>query len=234
MIEINGLKKSYGKFSVLKDLNLCFDKSSVTVLMGPNGSGKTTLLKCILGLVIPEKGVISVNGIDIRNNYLYREYIGYMPQTAFYPENLKVKEVISIIKNIRGNENAVDFELVEQFNIESYINKSISSLSQGMKQRLSASLAFMFDSPIIILDEPTAGLDPHSSDFLKEKIIKEKTKGKLIILTTHIKSDAEELADRFIFMLDGKISIDEANINNNHTTQNAYITELISGLFQEK
>ena len=219
MINIKGLNKSYNKFNVLKDIDLTMNKGEVVTLMGPNGSGKTTLLKCILGLVLPESGEIIVNDINIKNNYRYREFIGYMPQVAYYPENLKVKEVFTVIKEIRGKEKATDFELMKAFKIDDMQNKNISSLSQGMKQRLSGALTFLFDSEIIILDEPTAGLDPASAEIMKKKIIKEKAKGKLIIITTHIISEVEELADRLIFMYEGSIKlekkVDKMNIQNN-------------------
>ena len=219
MINIKGLNKSYNKFNVLKDIDLTMNKGEVVTLMGPNGSGKTTLLKCILGLVLPESGEIIVNDINIKNNYRYREFIGYMPQVAYYPENLKVKEVFTVIKEIRGKEKATDFELMKAFKIDDMQNKNISSLSQGMKQRLSGALTFLFDSEIIILDEPTAGLDPASAEIMKKKIIKEKAKGKLIIITTHIISEVEELADRLIFMHEGSIKlekiVDKMNIQNN-------------------
>jgi Cu-processing system ATP-binding protein len=232
MIKIRNIEKVYKKFSVLKNMSLDFENGTCTAIMGPNGSGKTTLLKSILGLVIPEQGDIYVDGANIRNNYLYRKKIGYMPQTAYYPENLKSGEVISIIKEIRNAKEANDKELFESFATNSFGSKAISALSQGMKQRLSGALAFMFDSDIIILDEPTAGLDPHSSEILKKKILKEKEKGKLILFTTHIISEVAELADRFIFMYEGNIHIDE-KIHRDKERNGNSISELITGLFKK-
>ncbi|MCX6163405.1 MAG: ATP-binding cassette domain-containing protein [Ignavibacteriae bacterium] len=218
MIKIKGLNKSYGKLKALNDIDLMLKKGEIVALLGPNGSGKTTLLKCILGLVLPECGQITVSEIDIKKDYRYRELIGYMPQVAYFPDNLKVKEVIAIIKDIR-KKNEHDAELMNAFKIDEMMNKKISSLSQGMKQRLSGALTFLFDSEIIILDEPTAGLDPVSAEFMKNKIIKEKTKGKLIIITTHIINEVEELADRFLFMFEGRIKlerkIDKIKVQNN-------------------
>lgn len=208
MIDIVNLNKSYGKFKALNDINLSLPNGEIITLMGPNGSGKTTLLKSILGLVLPDSGEITVNDININKNYRYRELIGYMPQAAFFPDNLKVKEVIAIIKDIR-KKNIFDEELMDEFRIYEMLNKKITSLSQGMKQRLSGALTFLFDSEIIVLDEPTAGLDPASTEFMKKKIIKEKSKGKLIIITTHIINEVEELADRLVFMFEGRIKLDQ-------------------------
>lgn len=208
MINLKNINKSYGKFHVLKSINLNIEKGQIIALMGPNGSGKTTLLKCILGLVIANSGEIKVDGVSIKNNFEYRHKIGYMPQTAYFPENIKVKDVIQIIKEIRGEESATDFELYDYYGIENFTDKKISSLSQGMKQKVSSALTFMFDSEILILDEPTAGLDPLSAEYMKLKIKKEKEKGKLIIITTHILNEVEELSDRMIYLLDGEVRAD--------------------------
>lgn len=218
MINISHLNKSYGKLKALNDINLTFRAGEIVTLMGPNGSGKTTLLKSILGLVLPESGDIFVNDVNISKDFNYRQLIGYMPQVAFFPENLKVKEVITIIKDIR-KKSEYDYELMDKLKINDMSEKKISALSQGMKQRLSGVLAFLFDSEIIILDEPTAGLDPASAEFMKNKILKEKSGGKLIIITTHVLNEVEELADRLIFMYEGKIrleqEVDKVKIQNN-------------------
>jgi len=209
MINLKNINKSYGKFHVLKSINLNIEKGQIIALMEPNGSGKTTLLKCILGLVIANSGEIKVDDVSIKNNFEYRHKIGYMPQTAYFPENIKVKDVIQIIKEIRGEKSATDFELYHYYGIENFTDKKISSLSQGMKQKVSSALTFMFDSEILILDEPTAGLDPLSAEYMKLKIKKEKEKGKLIIITTHILNEVEELSDRMIYLLDGEVRADK-------------------------
>lgn len=211
MISIENINKYYGKFHILKSVNLVIEKNSIVTVMGPNGSGKTTLLKCILGLVIPDSGDIIVDGVSIKNNFEYRHKIGYMPQTAYFPENIRVKDVIHIIKEIRGEQTAIDFELYDYYGVEKFADKKISSLSQGMKQKVSSSLTFMFNSDILILDEPTSGLDPLSAEYMKQKIKNEKDKGKLIIITTHILNEVEELSDRMIFLLDGEVRVDKLN-----------------------
>lgn len=209
MIRIEGLNKKFGKNEVLKGLTLEMGKGSVIAIMGPNGSGKTTLLKCILGLVKADAGKIFVNGCYVNGECNYKKQVGYMPQNTCFPENLKVKEVMAMIKDIRGNNMIYDEELVEKLKISEMNDKQIGQLSGGMKQRVSSAAAFLFNAEIIILDEPTAGLDPVSSEIVKNKIIEEKQKGKLIIITSHIVSEVEELADRIIYMLEGKIYFDE-------------------------
>jgi Cu-processing system ATP-binding protein len=205
MIRISGLEKKYGKINAIQDINLELTKGRIYSIMGPNGSGKTTLLKSILGLVLPDKGIIEVNGINTRTTHSYRHYIGYMPQTASFPQNLQVKEVIEIIKRIRVTNKSLDLELYEKFNIPSFESKKISSLSQGTLQRLSGTIAFLFNADIIILDEPTVGLDPYSAEYMKQKIKKEILKGKLIIFTTHILNEVQELSDNLVFLYEGRV-----------------------------
>jgi Cu-processing system ATP-binding protein len=211
MIEIRDIHKSYGELEVLKGISCKFNRGNVIAVIGPNGSGKTTLLKSILGLVIPEKGSILFEGKDIKNEYLYRRSLGYMPQIPEYPENLKTGEFFEMIKDIRGctGNSGLDLELFETFKIEGMLSRTISSLSGGMKQRISGALAFMFRQDVIIMDEPTSGLDPVSNEQIKKKIIKERNDGKLIIITTHILSEINELADRVIFLLEGSLKFDE-------------------------
>lgn len=233
-IEITNLKKSFSKLSVLKSIDVSFDSGEVVALMGPNGSGKTTLLKSILGLIMPNEGEIKVMGESVKNNHTYRKHIGYMPQIARYPENLKVKELITMIRDLRGNPVDIDEELVIDFRIAELEEKALGSLSGGQKQRVGAALAFMFHPEIIILDEPTAGLDPVSTEQMKNKITKEKQKGKLIIITTHIMNEAEELADRLVYLMDGKIYLDttvaKLKQETSETSLNKSIAKIIQGI----
>ena len=208
MIEINDLCMRYGKFTALKDIDLKLEKGQVIALMGPNGSGKSTLLKSILGLVVPESGSIRVDGRDIKDKYLYRNNIGYMPQIANYPENLKVKELFHIVKDIRSDKYEKDEELLLKFNINEISEKYFGQLSGGYKQRVTAAIAFLFDPQILILDEPTASLDPFSTEIIKSKILDSKKDNKLIIISTHIISEMDELADRIVYLLDGKVNLD--------------------------
>ena len=208
LIAIHDLKKSYGKNLVLKGINLELNKGSIVAIMGPNGSGKTTLLKAILGLVKHDSGEIYVKGMQVNGDAQYRRYIGYMPQNSCFPENLKVKEVISMLKDVRGNHIVCDEELIEKLRVGEVFNKQVGTLSGGTKQRVSSAVAFLFNQEIIILDEPTAGLDPVSTEIVKQKIVDEKNKGKLVIITSHVVSDVEELAGRIIFLLEGNVHLD--------------------------
>ena len=206
MIEFKNISKSFGKTKILDQLNLELLKGQSIALIGPNGSGKTTLIKCLLGLVVPSSGEIQIDGVNTIGSWLHRSNIGYMPQIGRYPDNITVMQLFEMIKEIRkGTFTRLDNELLHSFDIFKFENKTMSSLSGGMRQKVSACLAFMFDPEILILDEPTAGLDPISSEILKEKLKKELNKGKLVLITSHILNDLEELTDKIIYLNEGKI-----------------------------
>lgn len=205
MIAVENLTKSFGKFKALDNISLYFERGNTISLIGPNGSGKTTLIKSILGLVIPEKGTIKINDIETSSNPAYRSQIGYMPQIGRYPENMTIKQVINMVKEIRKDCHTFDEELIEGFGIPAIQHKTMRSLSGGTRQKVSAGLAFLFKPDIFILDEPTAGLDPVSSELLKDKIIKERANGKLILITSHVLSDLDDITSHIIYLQDGKL-----------------------------
>ena len=204
MVDIQSLYKRFGENQVLEGVDLTIKSSGIFAVLGPNGSGKTTLIKSILGMVIPDKGTISVLGENIKGNSTYRHKIDYLPQIANFPTNLKVKELIKMIKDLRGNTNE-DERLIELFKLAPFLDKKLGNLSGGTKQKVNIVLTFMFDSPLIILDEPTTGLDPISLIRLKDLIQAEKAKGKTILITSHIMSFVEEISDEIVFILEGKI-----------------------------
>ncbi len=205
MITIEHLTKSYGKFKALDDVSLKFEAGQTISLLGPNGSGKTTLIKSILGLVIAERGAISINDKLISSGWEYRSQIGYMPQIGRYPENMTIGQVINMLKEIRKDCARYDEELVEGLGIPKLLNKTMRSLSGGTRQKISACLAFLFSPDVFILDEPTAGLDPVSSEFLKEKIARERANGKLILVTSHVLSDLEGITSHIVYLQDSKL-----------------------------
>lgn len=205
MIRIDQLKKSFGALQVLDGLTLTIGRGQITAILGPNGSGKTTLIKSILGLVKPDAGTIHIGTEQLNGECGYRADIGYMPQIGRYPENLRVKDVLAMVKDLRQDCPVLDEELVDRFNLRREMDKRFGHLSGGTRQKVSAVIATLFNPGILILDEPTAGLDPVASSILKDKVIAERGAGKTIILTSHIMSEVEELADTVIFLLDGRV-----------------------------
>ena len=204
MIEVKDLHKKFGKLTVLDGLNLTINKGGIFAVLGPNGSGKTTLIKCLLGMVIPQKGDIIFNEKSVLRQSDYRNQINYMPQIANFPANLTVIELIEMVKNLRPKA-ADELGLITLFGLETHLKKKLGNLSGGTKQKVNIVLAFMFDSNLIILDEPTTGLDPIALIHLKEVIQGAKEEGKTILITTHIMSLVDDIADEIVFLLDGKI-----------------------------
>lgn len=211
MIKITNLQKKFGKFQVLKNINLQLNEGNIVALLGPNACGKTTLIKCVLGMVIPNSGSITVLGKEIKNDWTYRASIGYMPQISRYPENMRVGQILEMIMDIRKESNqTLDLSLYESFKLKDILNKKMATLSGGTRQKVSAHLAFLFNPPIYILDEPTAGLDPLSALILKEKILEERNKGKLILITSHILSELDDIVNQVIYMQDGELVFDKS------------------------
>jgi Cu-processing system ATP-binding protein len=205
MISVQQIHKKFGKLEVLNNFNLEFNAGKSYALMGPNGSGKTTLIKIILGMVLPNSGELYVQGKSIKGSFSYRSNIGYMPQIGRYPDNIKIGQLFSMMQDMRPEVKNYDLELIEAFGLDKMMDKPMHTLSGGTRQKVSAALAFMFGADILILDEPTAGLDPMAAETLKNKIKKERDAGKLILITSHILSELEELTDHAIYIHEGEI-----------------------------
>lgn len=204
MIEVKELSKSFSKLKVLDKISLDIRKGGVYAVLGPNGSGKTTFLKILLGMVIPDNGQILYQDKNILKSYEYRSNLGYLPQIARFPDNLSVSEIIAMIADIRNTPSDPE-PLIELFGLGEFMDKKLGNLSGGTRQKVNIVLTFMFDSPVLVLDEPTAGLDPVSLIKLKDLINKERLRGKIILITSHIMSLVEELADEIFFLLEGNI-----------------------------
>lgn len=234
MILASNLSKQFGKLIALNNINLAFNRGECIALLGPNGSGKTTFIKCILGMVMPSSGTIKFDEKDIRNDFLYRSKIGYMPQIGNYPENMTIGQIISMMKDIRqSSPEELDEELIVKFRINEMLHKSMRTLSGGTRQKVSASLAFLFNSAVLILDEPTAGLDPVSSEILKEKIKKEKEKGKLIIITSHVLSELDDLITQVVYMYEGKLKFHKSMDDLKKETGEQKISKAIVAVMQQ-
>ena len=234
MIEVQNLTKKFDRFTALENLNLSFTDGKSIALIGPNGCGKTTLIKSILGLNVIETGDILVDGKSVKDDYLYRREIGYMPQIGRYPENMTIGQTIKMIKDTRKiSETDLDTELLESFELEKMFEKKMGNLSGGTTQKVSAVLAFMFDPKIIILDEPTAGLDPLSSEILKEKIIKEKNRGKLIIITSHLLSELDDMVSEIVFINEGKVIVQQSVTDLMTERKSEKISESIVSILKE-
>lgn len=206
MIQFENISKSFGSLKVLENISVSFEKGQSVAIIGPNGSGKTTLIRTLLRMVIPDTGKIYVNGQDTSLGVNYRSVIGYMPQIGRYPPNLRISQLFEMMTDIRsrgGAEVKLDEEVIDLYQLKKIYHKPLGTLSGGTVQKVSAALTFLFNPDILILDEPTAGLDPLSSEILKEKISRS---GKLLIITSHVLSDLDELATSILYLQDGRIA----------------------------
>jgi Cu-processing system ATP-binding protein len=208
MIGIRRLEKSFGPLEVLKGIDLRIRPGQVTSLVGPNAAGKTTLIKCVVGLVIPDAGEILVDGIPVRGAWAYREKIGYMAQVARFPEHLTFAEVLRLVKDLRARPAKDEALLLGLFDLRGILDRPLRVLSGGTRQKVNLVLAMMWDPEILILDEPTVGLDPLAARRQKDRILDERARGKTVVLASHAMSEIEELSDRVVFLLEGRVYFD--------------------------
>lgn len=229
MIIASNVTKMFGKLKALNDVNIKLVSGECVALIGPNGSGKTTFIKSILGMVVPDSGFITYEDKNIARDWKYRNNIGYMPQIGRYPDNMSIGQIISMMKDIRKfDPSKYDEDLIRDFELEKLSHKRMRTLSGGTRQKVSASLAFLFDPKVLILDEPTAGLDPIASEILKQKIRKEKEKNKLIIITSHVLSELDDLVSEVMYMQDGKCVFHKKTAQLREETKEERLTKVIA------
>lgn len=237
MIQLSALSKSFGPIEVLRSVDLTVRRGRVMAIVGPNGAGKTTLIKSILGLTHPDSGRITVDGVGIGRDDAYRAHIGYMPQISRFPDNLTARDLIAMLKDLRNVKASVDEDLIDRLGIRDQLGQPLRVLSGGTKQKVNAALAFLFSPELLILDEPTAGLDPLSSSILKDKILALRSAGKTFVVTSHVMSELETLADDVAFILQGRAlfvgALDELKRVTRQLTLERAVAALMSPAFSE-
>jgi len=230
VIRISGLRKSFGQLDVLQGVDATFATGRVTALVGPNAAGKTTLIKTILGLTKPDAGTIEIDGKIVNGDVSYRRRVGYMPQIARFPANLTGAELLSMLEKLRSDVRTPDRKLIETFGLEADLEKQLRTLSGGTRQKLNAVAAFLFSPDVLILDEPTAGLDPRASSALKDRILNDRAKGRTFIVTSHVMAELEEVADDVIFLADGQVRFSGSLDNLKKTTLQVNLERAIAEL----
>lgn len=216
MILVEQLAKRFGQVEALKGVSVRVPRGQVTALIGPNGSGKTTLMKCLLGLVRPDSGEVRLDARPLDGDPLRRLWMGYMPQVPHYPDNLTVGEVLDLVASVReaarqrcpeaprwpaGAVEGVD----GIFPMGELLGRRLRGLSGGTLQRVGAELAWRSGAPLLVLDEPTAGLDPVASSHLKDRLLADRDRGRTVLISSHVLSDLQELAGHILFLLDGRV-----------------------------
>jgi Cu-processing system ATP-binding protein len=204
-VRLSGIRKRFGPVQVLDDVDVCFRPGRITAVLGPNGAGKTTLLKMILGLVRPDEGVVTVDDVRVNGDAAYRRDIGYMPQLPRFPENLTGWELAAMLDDLRSFHGVADESLIDAFRLGAEMAKPFRTLSGGNRQKVNAALALRHGARVLILDEPTAGLDPVAARVLKERVRAERDRGCTVLLTSHDLGQLQMLADDVVFLLDGVV-----------------------------
>ncbi len=204
-VRAQGIRKRFGPLQVLQDVDVCFRPGRVTAVLGPNGAGKTTLLKMILGLARPDEGVVTLGETKVNGEAGYRSDIGYMPQLPRFPENLTGWELVAMLDDLRDFRGPGDETLLDAFDLRGEMDKPFRTLSGGNRQKLNASLALRYGARVLVLDEPTAGLDPVAARVLKERVRAERDRGCTVLLTSHELGQLEAMADDVVFLLEGRV-----------------------------
>lgn len=205
MIALSGVRKRFGALDVLDGVDLAIARGRVTAIVGPNSAGKTTLIKSILGLTRIDAGSITMAGQPLDARGAYRETIGYMPQTARFPDNLTAADLFAMMRSLRRGSRAEDDSLVRELGLAPFLDKPVRVLSGGTRQKVNAALAFLFTPDVLILDEPTAGLDPVASGIVKNQVRKALQRDATVLLTSHVMSELDELAEDVAFLAEGRI-----------------------------
>ena len=209
MIVVKELCKYYGGIKAVDNVNFCIKKGDIVSLLGPNGAGKTTLMRLITGYIEPTSGQIDVNGLNFENNRIeILKSIGYVPENGFLYNDMSVCEFIRYVADIRGmSENLFSDRLKEvaaQLDLEDVINQKIDNLSKGYKRRVGIAGALIHKPQILILDEPTEGLDPNQK-FSIRSYIRNYGQENIVIVSTHIMEEVEALSNRVILLNHGKL-----------------------------
>jgi ABC-2 type transport system ATP-binding protein len=209
-IEAKNINKFYGKQQVLNDVSFKIKKGNIVGLLGPNGAGKSTLMKILTGYIKPDSGQAFVAGQDMEENpIVIKQKIGYLPEHNPLYLDMYVREYLEFVRSIyKVDKNRIE-TVIEQTGLTGEAHKKIAQLSKGYRQRVGLSAALIHDPEILILDEPTTGLDPNQLVDIRN-LIKELGKDKTVILSTHIMQEIEQMADNVLIINKGKILADES------------------------
>ena len=231
MIEISGLTRYYGDLCALDHISLTIERGKILGLLGPNGAGKTTAMRILTGYLTPTEGKVTVKGHSIDGGMLeIKKLIGYLPESAPVYQDMLVYDYLQFVADIRempreSREDKIR-EIAAICGLEDVIHRSIHELSKGFKQRVGLAHAMMSDPEILILDEPTTGLDPNQIAEIRG-IIKKIGREKTVILSTHILSEVEATCDRVVIINNGRIVADGSTEELKRTTSEDYSISLL-------
>ena len=217
MLETHSLTKRYGRHTVVDDLSFACGAGEVLGFLGPNGAGKSTTMKMVSGFVLPSSGTASICGHDIRSDTLAAQrHLGYLPEGAPLYAEMTPRKFLEFIADVRGLNGGFRRErlatVIEQMHLGPVLNQSTETLSKGFKRRVGLAQAILHDPDVLILDEPTDGLDPNQKHEVRE-LIQSLSEEKLVIISTHILEEVDAVCTRAIIIADGKLLVDDSPEN---------------------
>lgn len=211
MLALHGLTKAFGEHRVLDGLDLDIQAGQSVALLGANGSGKTTTLRCIVGLARPDRGRVTVGGIDVlRDPVAARRLVSYLPQRSMFPLTLTVRETLAVVARLRGLGTREVTRELESCGLAALADRSVGHLSGGERQRLAMAVAFLPEVGVYLFDEPSANLDPTASRILFRRARELKREGRTLLFTTHVPADVRHLATRVVLLRGGRIESEAA------------------------
>ena len=204
VIVIDKLQKSYGKVQAVRGISMSVERGEIFGFLGPNGAGKTTTIRCMLDVIRPSAGTIRVLGMDAQRDALaLHQHIGYIPGDVRLPGRMTGKQVIDYFSHLQGLEPVLLDDLVARFDVE--MKRPMKGYSKGMRQKIGIVLGFMCDPDVLILDEPSSGLDPLLQRTFNEFLLEEQARGKTIFMSSHIMSDVEKVCQRVAVIRQGEL-----------------------------
>jgi Cu-processing system ATP-binding protein len=207
MIRVENLRKSYGPVDAVCGVSFEVEEGETFGIIGPNGAGKSTILKILLGLVHPDSGTIEVSGVDLRDDPIgARDRIGYVPQKDGFEERSTGRESLTFLSRLRKADLSRIEEHAATVGVDALLDRQVGTLSGGQRQKLSLAAALLGDPPVLLLDEPTASLDPRATANFRALLERLAEEGRTIILCSHLLADVERLCDRVLVLLDGKVA----------------------------
>jgi len=215
MIQLTNVTKRYGDYTAVNGLTIKIDKGEILGLLGPNGAGKSTSMKIMCGYLIPDEGEVNIEGMDFKDNEIeIKRMIGYMPENNPLYKEMRVNEALRYAAMVNGVSNLkerMDF-VIKAAGLESVLHKTINELSKGYKQRVGLAIALIHDPKILILDEPTEGLDPNQRNEIRN-LIKDLGKERTVIISTHVLQEVEAMCNRIVIINQGTLVLDDSKDN---------------------
>lgn len=232
-LKLSHVSGGYSNLLILHDLSFEIKAGEVSALIGLNGAGKSTTIKQIMGLLTPRSGEITLNGLSSKQDFsTYEKQIAYVPEQPIFYRQLTLQEHLDLVMTVYQQKNAQTQkraqELLERFRLIDKTDWLPLHFSKGMQQKMLLTCAFMLDPELIIIDEPFVGLDPVAIDDLLKLIQERKKQGKAILMSTHILSNAQNIADRFILLNKGKIKVQGTleQINEHFSLKNVSLEQI--------